>query len=200
MTRSITKQTKYFQKPGPRNTQNVLDLVSQRLKDGDIDKVVVASSSGGTGLAMVKELENLSVKVVPVVLNAGSKWAGSDEWKENKKQYEKLRLRYVQGVQALSGVERAVNARWGTVGPAMLISDALRIMGEGFKVAVEIVLMACDAGYVDEGEKVVSVAGTSRGADTALVVKSAYSHEFFNLSVNEILCKPFVDGVKHEAR
>ncbi|MFH1399640.1 MAG: hypothetical protein ABIG95_06025, partial [Candidatus Woesearchaeota archaeon] len=63
-----------------------------------------------------------------------------------------------------------------------------------------IVLMACDAGFVDPGENVLAIAGTSRGADTVLVVRAAYSHKFFDIGVREIVCKPLVEGVKHDAR
>jgi len=35
--------------------------------------------------------------------------------------------------------------------------------------------MATDAGELDEGEEVVSCAGTYKGLDTALIVKTAYS-------------------------
>jgi hypothetical protein len=82
----------------------------------------------------------------------------------------------------------------------MLLSDALRIPGNGFKVGVEIAIMATDAGAVSPDENIITIAGTSRGADTVLVVKPAYSHKFFDFAVNEIVCKPFVDGIKHEAK
>ncbi|MFH1398837.1 MAG: pyruvate kinase alpha/beta domain-containing protein, partial [Candidatus Woesearchaeota archaeon] len=179
---SITKQTTYFSQPGPENTDMAIKLAVGRAKEGDIKKVVVASSSGDTGIKAINAFKGMA-EVVPVVLSAGSKWSGGKEWQENKAQYEKRGVKYVKGIQAFSGVERAINERWGTVGPVMLISDALRLPCEGFKVAVEIVLMACDAGFVDPGENVLAIAGTSRGADTVLVVRAAYSHKFFDIGV-----------------
>jgi hypothetical protein len=50
---------------------------------------------------------------------------------------------------------------------------------------------ATDAGEVSENELVVSCAGTSKGLDNALVVKTAYSIILFqNLEVGETMAKP----------
>ncbi len=54
----------------------------------------------------------------------------------------------------------------------------------------EIVLMAADAGAVPTGEIVIAVAGQERGADTAIVIKSASTTGFFGLDVPEIIAKP----------
>ena len=201
MSNSITKQITYFEKPGKENTEKVIKLAIERLKEGDIKKIVVASSSGETALKFIKALEEQkNVQIVPVVVNAGSKYAGTSEREENEKEFKKRGVRYVQGVQAFSGIERAINKRWGTAGPVMLISDALRILCEGFKVSIEVTIMAADAGFISPSETVMVVAGTSRGADTILIVRPVYSNQFFDFAVREIICKPLVEGVKHEPR
>jgi hypothetical protein len=53
-------------------------------------------------------------------------------------------------------------------------------------------MMAVDAGLIPEGEEVLAVAGTARGADTVLVIKASASKRFFDLKVIEILAKPRV--------
>ena len=50
--------------------------------------------------------------------------------------------------------------------------------------------MAADAGLVRTDEDVISVAGTGRGADTALVLQPANSADFLKLKVKEVICKP----------
>jgi hypothetical protein len=50
--------------------------------------------------------------------------------------------------------------------------------------------MAADAGLIRTDEEVISIGGTARGADTALVIKPANTHDFFELRVKEVLCKP----------
>lgn len=200
MTESVIKEITYFSRPGKENTEKAIELAVRRAKEGDVKKLVVATSSGGTGENVIEAFKGTGVEVIPVVLNAGSKYAGGEEWKKSRENYEKAGIMYVQGIQAFSGVERAINKRWGTAGPVMVVSDALRLPGEGFKVAIEVVLMAADAGRVSPDEHVLAMAGTSKGSDTVLVVKPAYSHSFFDFAVREIVCKPLVDGVKHDAR
>jgi len=39
-------------------------------------------------------------------------------------------------------------------------------------------------------EEVISIGGTGSGADTALVIKPAHTHDFFELKVREVLCMP----------
>lgn len=50
--------------------------------------------------------------------------------------------------------------------------------------------MATDAGLLTGGEKVIAIAGTDRGSDTALVMQAASSQNIKRLRVNEIICKP----------
>ena len=71
-----------------------------------------------------------------------------------------------------------------------IIANTLYIFGQGMKVACEIALMAADSGLVRTDEDVISIAGTGHGADTALVLSPVNTHNFFDLKVKEILCKP----------
>jgi len=58
------------------------------------------------------------------------------------------------------------------------------------KVAVEITVMAADAGLISSEEEVIAIGGTNRGADTAIVVKPAYSTNFFDLKIREVIAMP----------
>lgn len=71
-----------------------------------------------------------------------------------------------------------------------LLANLLRCFCQGVKVCFEIVLMATDAGLLASGEKVIAIAGTGRGSDTALVMQAASSRNMKKLRVHEILCKP----------
>ena len=51
--------------------------------------------------------------------------------------------------------------------------------------------MAADAGELKEVEQIISCAGTFKGLDTALVVRTAYSMNFLrDFEVREIIAKP----------
>jgi len=41
-------------------------------------------------------------------------------------------------------------------------------------------------------EHVISIGGTGRGADAALVLKPANVQDFFDVKVHEIICKPWL--------
>jgi hypothetical protein len=71
-----------------------------------------------------------------------------------------------------------------------IIADTLRIFGQGMKVVCEISMMAADSGLVRTDEDVIAIAGSSRGADTAVVLNPVNTHNFFDLKIREILCKP----------
>ena len=71
-----------------------------------------------------------------------------------------------------------------------IVANTLRIFGQGTKVACEITLMATDSGLVGTDEDIIAIAGTGKGADTAVVLSPVNSHNFFDLKIKEILCKP----------
>jgi hypothetical protein len=78
----------------------------------------------------------------------------------------------------------------GTYELEEIIAYTLRIFGEGTKVAVEIALMAADAGCVSTQEPCLSIGGTGEGADTLILLQPAHAQNFFDLKVVEILAKP----------
>jgi hypothetical protein len=86
-------------------------------------------------------------------------------------------------------INEAVKKRMGSdvLSP---IADALRMMGQETKVCVEMVSMACDAGMIDSEKEVIAVAGTGRGADTILVIKSENSRRFFDIKIVGVIAKP----------
>ena len=71
----------------------------------------------------------------------------------------------------------------------LLIADTLRLLGQGTKVAVEVAIMAADAGALS-GADIISIGGSGSGADAALVLKPAHQNNFFDCRIREIICKP----------
>jgi hypothetical protein len=55
---------------------------------------------------------------------------------------------------------------------------------------VEITLIAADAGLIPADKDVVAVAGTGKGADTALRIKPANATRLFDLKIREVIAKP----------
>ena len=95
----------------------------------------------------------------------------------------------ISSSHALSGVERSVAQKYSGAYPVLLIADTLRLFGQGTKVAVEVAVMAADAGALT-GDDIISIGGSGGGADAALVLKPAHQNNFFDLRIREIICKP----------
>lgn len=151
--------------------------------------IVVASTTGRTGSDVVDMLKGFSVVVVAHAY--GFKEAGQSEMEEQyKERILKGKGKIFAGTHALSSAERAVRKDFGTIQPLELIANVLRRMGEGTKVCVEITLMAADAGLIPVDRDIIAIAGTGRGADTALRIHPANSAKFFDLKIREVIAKP----------
>jgi len=186
---SIERKTTYFHNYGEKNTVTLLKLVKAYAKEEGIKDMVVASTRGNTGVKASKMFKGLNVVVV--THHAGFPGPGQTELKEeNRKKILENGAKILTATHALSSVERAVRKKFATIMPLEIIAHTLRLFGEGTKVCVEIALMAADAGLISEDREVIAIAGTSRGADTALVIKPACTVRFFDLEVREIIAKP----------
>lgn len=183
------RKTTYFKETGAQNTDALLKLVKKYVESQNIDDVVVASTTGETGAKASRTLKGHNIVIV--THSYGFKEPGKNELQEDfKKEIEANGARIFTGTPSLSSAERAIRKDFGTIQPLELIANVLRLMGEGTKVCVEITLMAADAGLIPMDRDIVAVAGTGRGADTALRIKPAHAAQFFNLRIREVIAKP----------
>ena len=79
---------------------------------------------------------------------------------------------------------------WIVPPPNVIVANTLRMFSQGVKVCAEITRMAVDSNAVPSGAKVVAVAGSHEGADTAMVIESAESSRIRDMKLHEIICKP----------
>lgn len=185
----IERKTVYFETAGRQNTETLLTLVKEYAESAGISDIVVASTKGETGAAASKLFKGYNVVVV--THHAGFSGPAVQELEaEYRKQILKNGAKIFTGTHALSSAERAIRRKFGTLQPLELMANTLRLMGEGTKVCVEIVLMAADAGLIAMDKDVIAIAGSGRGADTALVIKPANSSSFFDLKIKEVIAKP----------
>ena len=179
----------YYEAPGEVNTEPTLLRAKERAKSLGIQDIVVASTSGRTGVKACEVFKGFNLVVVRH--HTGFQTPGSQQMHpENERLILASGADVVTASHAFSGVERGMRAKRGTMGPLELMADTLRVFGEGTKVCLEIAVMAADAGAIPVGTPVVAIAGTNRGADTALVVQPAHSNNFFDMYVSEIIAKP----------
>ncbi|MCJ7633336.1 hypothetical protein MUP77_13235 [Candidatus Bathyarchaeota archaeon] len=185
-----------------------MDLVKKKAQEKNIKYVIVASTRGETGVKAVEVFKETGINIVVVTHQVYP--GGPVLHHENEKKIMDLGGRIVTCTFAFGGVAsslRRVPPRnpsqplpqpyWRARGALAyvpstgdLIANVLRLFSQGMKVCVEITVMATDAGAIPIGQNVIAVGGQGRGANTAIVIKSASTSNFFDLDIQEIIAKP----------
>ncbi len=187
----MQKKVTYFEKPGPDNTELCLDIVRENVKEFGYRHVVVASTTGEAGVLFAEGTKDLDLNLVIVTHSYGFRGPNSIEFlPEARGRIEAAGGTIYTGTMITHSLETALAKKFSGVYPTLLVAQSLRRFGEGAKVCCEMVMMAADAGLIPEGEEVLAVAGTGRGADTVTVIRSAASKRFLDLKVLEIPAKP----------
>ncbi|GAB4390083.1 MAG: pyruvate kinase alpha/beta domain-containing protein [Thermodesulfovibrionales bacterium] len=185
------KRTIYFEKPGRDNTAACLAVAKEAIQRDGYGHLVLASTTGDTALKFSEELLPGGVNLVVVTHSAGFKEPNTHEMPlEVRETIQSRGARVYTGSMLTHSIDTAFAARFSGSHTSHVVAQALRRFGEGTKVCCECVMMAVDAGLVPEGVEVLAVAGTARGADTVLAVRSAASKRFLDLRVLEVLAKP----------
>jgi len=172
----IEKHVVYFTEPGPENTGDVIGAVARRVGEGDVGTVVVASTSGRTGLMFAEALKG-KARVIVV-----SHERMESEFKEKIVEF---------GGVAVDGTHLPLHERGMDD-----VRNSFYSLGQGFKVAVEVVLIASDRGLIEPYRDVIAVGGSGEGCDTAIVVRATTSKEIFSrdrarkLEVREVIAMP----------
>jgi len=187
----MERKVVYFDEKGEVNTETTLKLAKERAVELGIRHVVVASTTGRTGRRAIEVFEGTGINVVVVTHQMGYKKENRLEMDEDAMRFIKERGKLVVGSDLFTTVPK-ITQKYGGWNPFNIIADTLRIFCEGMKVCVEIATMAADAGAIPVGEDVVAIAGTARGADTAVVIRPSNVHRFFETKIREIICMPRV--------
>ena len=179
----------YFSKPGSQNTEDVFRIAKARARELGIKNIVVASTTGNTAIEAVEFFKG--TRVVAVSHSTGFRGPNIQEFsEENRRKVESSGGVVLTATHAFSGLSRAMRKKFKMYLFEEVVANTLRLFGEGTKVACEITIMAADAGLIRTDEDIIAIAGTSRGADTALLLTPVNSEDFFDLRIKEILCKP----------
>lgn len=187
----VTRRTVYFKEVGVHNTDETLRIAKERAEELGIRSIVVASTTGGTGVKAVEALKGYNVVVV--THSSGFRSPDTQELEEeNRAKILAGGGRILTTTHAFGGIGRAIHRKFDAIQVDEIIANVLRLFGQGMKVACEITAMAADTGLVRTEEDVIAIAGSGRGADTAIVVKPANVNAFFDLKVREVLCKPLL--------
>jgi uncharacterized protein len=174
MSDSIVEDAVYFANRGKENTDEIARIVTERLAEGDVTAVVVATTSGYSALTIGRAVPE-GTRVYGVNFQNGDKLD-----KEIRQEAEKSGVKFMPD----KPVARYIRDVEGHS------PDSLRCLGQGMKVSVEVIMQAVEVGHVKPGERVIGVGGSSRGADVAIVAVAQGPDNLSGLWVSEILAKP----------
>jgi hypothetical protein len=181
----------YFTEEGSNNTDITLLKAKKRAEQLSIKNIVVASTRGETGVKSSDIFEGYNLIVV--THHTGYKGPDIQELtNENRKYIINKGGKILTSTHTFGGIGRAVRKRFNTYQVDEIIAATLKTFGQGTKVVVEIVLAAADTGLISTKEDVISIGGSGRGADTAVVITPTNVIDFFNIKIREIICKPIM--------
>lgn len=185
----IRREVIYFKKTGPENTEVCLEVLKKAQAEG-YKYFVVASTTGETGVKAARLLSEREANLVVVGHCVGFRGPNVDEFlPENYQEIVKHGGKVFKGTILTHSLDTSIAEQFKGSAPTLLIANSLRRLGQGLKVCCEIVMEAVDAGMIPEGEEVVAVGGTARGADTVALLRAAASKRFLSLVVLEIWAK-----------
>lgn len=193
MKKSIT----YFKKPGNENTDELIEIVKERLLESDIKYVAIASVSGVTAIKLADAIDAAElgdkIVIVNVTHHAGFKEKNKLELTDPmRKRLEDRGIVTFAGSHALSGVGRGISNKFGGVTPVEIIAETFRMFSQGIKVCGEISIMLADAGLIPVDEKILAIGGRANGSDSAAIITPANMTNVFEMRIHEILAMPIV--------
>jgi len=175
----------------------LLEIVKKRCIELGPKTVVIASETGKSAVKALDLFKGTGVRIIVVTHYPATTWGPRGEipiglkrkeYRGNLKKLLDSNISVVQGTRPFAPPTRALNWNLTLEG---ILDKTLELFGAGTKIAVEVAVMATDAGELNEDEEVISCGGTFKGLDTALLVKTAYSMNFFKkFEVKEIIARP----------
>jgi len=201
----VVREVTYWDKPGKEHTEATLKIALKAAKDRDIDTVLISSTTGYTAEVAVPIFKDSGLKLVIVTHATGYSEKGVQKMPdETRAKLKAAGCVVVTCTDVLTGAVGAGIGRqrpektepqegrlpWIVPPPNVIVANTLRQFSQGVKVCAEISMMAVDCNAIPSGSKVVAVAGSHAGADTAMVLEASESSRIRDMKLNEIICKP----------
>jgi hypothetical protein len=202
---SVERKTVVFEAPGKEHTEETLRIALEAAEERGIGTVLVSSTTGYTAEKAAQLFRGSGLRLVVVTHQTGYREPGVQLFPgELRERLEGQGVDVVTCTDVLTGtvdvgMSRQRPPRTGELDARLpyilpptnvVVANTLRLFSQGVKVCAEIAMMAVDSDAVASGERVVSVAGSHAGADTAMVVTAAESGRVRDMRLHEILCKP----------
>ena len=202
---SIERKVTYWEKAGKEHTEATLKIAKEAAKERSIDTVLISSTTGYTAEIAVDVFKGSGLNLVVVTHTTGYRTKGVQMMPdETRAKLKEADCKVVTCTDVLTGAVSAGVGRqrpgktdpqegrlpWIVPPPNVIVANTLRMFSQGVKVCPEIAMMAVDSNAIESGKKVVAVAGSHAGADTAMVLEASESSRIRDVKLHEILCKP----------
>jgi len=173
------------------DTEEVIGIAKKAAEKRGTSHVVIATTQGECGRVAAKVFKDSGIRVIAVTHSTGFRNPGEQELPgEVREELEGEGISVITGTMPFHGIEDALRKMRGSYSTTVAMADALRLLGQGIKVGVEIACMTVDAGAVPEGEDIITVTGTHRGADTVALIRGSCTRRILELKVREVIAKP----------
>lgn len=191
MSENFITPTMHFTRKGKKNTEALLGHAAARAAEAGVKKVIIATCTGATAKMALEHFDPAQYELIAVSHVTGFGEANRQELPEEARaELEAAGYRVLTAAHAFGSVGRGVRNKLNTFQVDEIMAFTLRMFGQGVKVGVEMGLMVADRGWVRTDEDVMTIAGSARGADTALILQPANSHTCLETKVREIVAKP----------
>ena len=196
---SFKRSIIYLEKAGPSNTALIIEAVRERLAFGDVQIVLVPSTTGKTAKLFSNELsqtaevqtisEEAAVTACKLISQSNQGLMGrliGSRLEEGLDIAHKRLRREAFDITFLPFCGES----WSVV------KEILYSFGHGMKVAMEISVVSVEIGKVNPYSRVIAVGGLEGGVDTAIIVSTSKQEEAFGtnpckrLIVEEIIAMP----------
>lgn len=192
--RTFSESINYFHEEGKVNLRSCLRIAFEGAVSRGIDTIVIFTGIGEGPEIAIKEFCSLptfkDIKLIAVTFPYGQRFSEGKQIDVRQDIRDLLNANNIPLIKAhLPFNPIAANYKHhGILGQDLtLIGNALSIFGGSMSLCVQAALMACDAGFVQLGDHVISMT-----SDTAIVVRTAPTEQLLtDFIVREILCKPF---------
>ena len=195
---AVIREDYYFDSPGRQNTQYVIEAVKKRLEYVEVEYVIVASTTGETGIQVSDALGD-SVKIVSVSESAlmmewGARYPCMDP--EKKAELERRGVIVAERTPYFFHSSPLDGGKWSAPAPEVIVCETLYSFGQGIKVAVEVAMIAAACGYIEPFQDVIAIGGSGRGADSAALLRATFPNLIFSkdadkrLVIKEIIAMP----------
>ncbi len=155
----------YFSKAGKENTKEILIKTKEYVNNYNdkIDYIVISSTTGYTANEGLYELRDLNIPVIICKQDMNEEYSMKNDVLEVLKYHCEvydIPRKYIANVVGIQG------------------TNILRNFSQGTKVCVELLMYLMDISKFKNGDRVIILGGTLKGADTAISFKVKNNKNF----------------------